>query len=830
MKMRTAYLLLAATGCLGMAGCSSSSNGEGATGSVKMTLKRMHSCSELESTLKADARAKMNRQIDAMIESVHRGYANGGYGNGGFGGAVPPTAESGGAKDGSTSAPTPGSPTTGTGSSSGSATNGAGDSAASHSDTNTQVAGVDEADIVKTNGKYIFLLHGQSFQVLNAWPSNELANASSLAIEGEPSEMFVEGDHAVIYSTVDGTPVYAAAGVTPRPGYSDGYGYAYASRGAVDAVAPYPGGGVYYGQPLTKITVLSLSGAAATVAREVYFEGSYLSSRRVDNHVRTVLSGGAHGPVIKYWLDYDASTGATPTYPQTEAEYVTMYETLRAKNNAAINATTSADWLPYTFSKTGAAVTATSQKCEDLWVPPTGTTEYGMTQVEAIDLNAPTDAPKGQAIMGAVDTVYSSTNAMYLASRSWNDPFVSVMASTASSGSSSGSGGTTVSSPPSTGTASPPTPTPAPATPSNASSVSTKSVPFYAADTEVTVNFTYLHKFDLASDPSSPTYVASGVVAGNIKDQFSMDERNDVLRISTTEQKALLNPSPNAPWQNRTSNNVFALAQSGDTLVTQGAVTGLASGETIFSTRFVGRYGYVVTFLQKDPLFVVDLENPAAPSLVGQLSIPGFSTYMHPLDDGHLLTIGMDADANGRQTGLALQIFDVTNPTTPKQTAKYTFSGSEYGYSDATYDHKAFTYFADKKLLAFPFVAYGTNGMRSSLEVFDIDAAAGTNGITRRGSVDHTALFGANTNGYCGGYYSPNVRRGVFLENVVYSISYAGVIASDVASLSTPVSTLALPSPYDASYSGCGGPVPVNSGGQDVPTTPGTGTATPKGG
>jgi hypothetical protein len=838
MKSRTAFLLLAATGCLAAAGCSGRTapgGEEGAVGSATMSLKRMQNCGDLEATLKADARAKMNRQIDAMIEGVNRGYyAGGGFGGGGTVGV----AESGAPKD-SAGTPAPAPPASPTSGSSGSASGGnaassPGSSATSHSETNNQVAGVDEADIVKTNGKYIYLLHGQSFSVLNAWPSNELANAGSLDIEGSPHEMFVEGNHAVVYSRVNGTPIYAAAGVKPRDGYSDGRAYS-TSVGAIDAAAPAPDGigGGYFAQPLTKITVLTLEGTNAKVAREMYFEGEYLSSRRVDNHVRTVLTGGAHGPSLKYWFDYKPTGGAEIPYPQTKEEYVAFYERLRAENNAAIDATTSADWLPYMMTKQGSAITATTQKCEDLWVPPTGTTQYGLTQVEAIDLNAPEEAPKGQAIMGAVDTVYSSSNAMYLAARGWNDPFTTMFAS--------GWGGTaTTTAPPNAGVASPPSagsggtpavPPPDPIPKPFAPRLSPQSTPAEVPDTIVTLNYTHLHKFDLARDPSSPEYVASGTVPGSIKDQFSMDERNGVLRIATTEQKVNLSPSgppvsttspsgppvssasPPASRPNPNSNNVFTLAQAGSTLARQGGIVNLAPTETIFSTRFVGRYGYVVTFRRTDPLFVVDLETPSAPALVGELEIPGFSEYMHPIDDGHLLTIGRDADSNGRTAGLALQIFDVTNPRAPRQAFKYTFNGSEYGNSEASYDHKAFTYFADKKLLAFPYVAYGQGTMRSSLEVFDIDLAKG---ITKRGSVDHSALFGSNMRGYCGGYFGPNVRRGVFLENIVYSISYAGVVASDVANLATPVSSLVLPSPKDVNYASCGYPGDVIA----VPPTP----------
>jgi len=129
-----------------------------------------------------------------------------------------------------------------------------------------------------------------------------------------------------------------------------------------------------------------------------------------------------------------------------------------------------------------------------------------------------------------------------------------------------------------------------------------------------------------------------------------------------------------------------------------------------------------------------------------------------------------------------------------------------YGYSEAQSNHKAFTYYASHGLLAFPFVGWGNydGTMRSSLELFDIDKDLG---IQPRGSIDHTALFGEAPDpyGYCGGYYGMEVRRGLFLEDFVYSISYGGVVVNHIDDLTTPVASLALSAPMNSSYSGCYG-------------------------
>jgi hypothetical protein len=270
-------------------------------------------------------------------------------------------------------------------------------------------------------------------------------------------------------------------------------------------------------------------------------------------------------------------------------------------------------------------------------------------------------------------------------------------------------------------------------------------------------------------------------------------------------------------------------------------------GETIFSTRFLGDVGYVVTFRQTDPLIAVDLSDPAAPSVLGQLEIPGFSDYMHPLGESHLLTIGRDASAQGQVQGLMLQVFDVSNPAAPKRTHTWRFADG--GYSEANVNHKAFTFHTPAGtpegtgLLAFPYVSYsGTSG--SSLELFNVSA---TDGFDKLGSISHTAMLqnlcvaqngGAippNMGGIDPGftqpaYFScvpPEVRRGLFIfgneGDFVYSISHGGVLVHDIAELQEPVASVALPYPDwsdSRGYFGApGGTVPVSP--------PMTGTATP---
>jgi hypothetical protein len=229
------------------------------------------------------------------------------------------------------------------------------------------------------------------------------------------------------------------------------------------------------------------------------------------------------------------------------------------------------------------------------------------------------------------------------------------------------------------------------------------------------------------------------------------------------------------------SNGLYVLRRSGNRLEKTGEVTGLARDERLYAARFEGARGYLVTFRNVDPLFTVDLSNPASPRVAGELKVPGYSTYIHPLGATHLLTIGRDVSEDGRiMGGVTLQIFDVTNVASPALVHRLAL-GSRYSSSEAEYDHKAFNYFASRGLLAIPYSDWSAargDRFTSGLEILRATAATG---IESLGSVDHTDLFvGGPTEGYT---WAPNVRRSVMMEDYVWSLSSAGAKLSDTRDL-----------------------------------------------
>lgn len=296
-----------------------------------------------------------------------------------------------------------------------------------------------------------------------------------------------------------------------------------------------------------------------------------------------------------------------------------------------------------------------------------------------------------------------------------------------------------------------------------------------------------VHKFRISTTPSDTTYVASGHVPGRALNQFAMDEYEGHLRIATTIGRV---PDP------ETESVMSVLATDGEELVTVGRVEHIAPTEDIRSVRFVGDRAFVVTFKKTDPLYAFDLSDPSEPHITGELKIPGFSTYMHLLDDTHLLTVGYDADDHGDFAyfdGVLLQIFDIANPAAPALAYKHVI-GTRGSSSEALTNHLAFTYYREQSLLSIPMTVceggdddlYGAEMSFSGLMLFDATAETG---FTEAGRVTHEP----SANISCGNWWtdaSSVVRRSMFLDEFVYSISDRELKVRSVDAIETPVADI----------------------------------------
>jgi uncharacterized secreted protein with C-terminal beta-propeller domain len=220
-----------------------------------------------------------------------------------------------------------------------------------------------------------------------------------------------------------------------------------------------------------------------------------------------------------------------------------------------------------------------------------------------------------------------------------------------------------------------------------------------------------LYKFDLGEEMG---YKSFGFVKGNLLNQFSLSEYNDVLRVATTEGNS---------WQNNTKNSIFTLKSVDENLLIQGALSGLGKeGETIHAVRFLGDKGFVVTFKRTDPFYTLDLSDASNPKKVGELSIDGYSSYLHPVGEDLILGFGRDATPDGQVAGLKLELFDVSDLANPQVKDTYTFT-NDYSYSEIEHSHKALAFRDSDNLFAFAYNQYQKNSrsMLDKLGVFQVE-------------------------------------------------------------------------------------------------------------
>lgn len=193
---------------------------------------------------------------------------------------------------------------------------------------------------------------------------------------------------------------------------------------------------------------------------------------------------------------------------------------------------------------------------------------------------------------------------------------------------------------------------------------------------------------------------ASGVVTGTLINQFAMDEHNGYLRVATHNWSSQF---AGGTWATVNDSGVYVLDTAGDTLDVAGSVTGLAPGEQLYSVRFAGDKAYLVTFLRTDPLFVIDLTDPRAPAVEGELVIPGFSNYLQMVGDGLLLGIGQEREPGTWNTRLKISLFDVSNGGNPSQIDRQILDEhAQWSGSDAQFDPHALLYSPEDGLLVVP--------------------------------------------------------------------------------------------------------------------------------
>lgn len=242
-------------------------------------------------------------------------------------------------------------------------------------------------------------------------------------------------------------------------------------------------------------------------------------------------------------------------------------------------------------------------------------------------------------------------------------------------------------------------------------------------------------------------------IDGYLNNQFSMDEFDGKLRIATTSYD-----------KENTTNQLFILDEN---LKEIGAIKDLAKGENIYSVRFLGKVGYIVTFEQIDPLFVIDLSNPRNPVVKGQLKIPGYSSYLHPYDETHIIGIGYNTKSNGHggvtKGSMKMSMFDVSDLENPKEMFNISI-GQAYVDSEIIYNHKALFYNKDKELIGFPVNSYNyyDKEHRDGFAIFKIDL---DKGFEKVGDIKQDTY---------------DIDRAIYIGDKFYTLSQKQVIIYDL--------------------------------------------------
>ena len=310
---------------------------------------------------------------------------------------------------------------------------------------------------------------------------------------------------------------------------------------------------------------------------------------------------------------------------------------------------------------------------------------------------------------------------------------------------------------------------------------------FIVGDSEKTI----INKFAL--DKGEIKFVGQGNVPGHVLNQFSMDEYEGNFRIATTVGEV-----SRGPTLEQSRNNLYVLDESMETI---GTLEGLAPGEKIYSARFMGGRAYMVTFKKVDPLFVIDVGNPSSPRVLGKLKIPGYSDYLHPIDETHIIGVGKDTIESGYgdfawYQGMKMAIFDVTDVENPKEMHKIVI-GDRGTDSYALRDHKAFLYDKEKGLLVLPItLAEIPEEQKRPLEdnmnspsygepVFQgafVYRLTLENGFEERGRITHISGEEELKRGY---YYGDeySVKRALYIGDVLYTLSDKMLKANDLSTL-----------------------------------------------
>ncbi|MEO3862210.1 beta-propeller domain-containing protein [Acrocarpospora sp. B8E8] len=625
-------------------------------------------------------------------------------------------------------------------------------SVGSYSTTNVHEAGVDEPDLVKTDGARVVVVTQGVLRVIDTATRKVTGELRLVPKEQNwmPADLLLSGNRALVLMTHGGDVM------------------------AIDSIARVRPG------PLgPKYVLVDLTGKPTELA-SMSLSGSHVDARMVGTTVRIVVK-------------------SAPDIAIPEPKPNASAADILAANKAAVENAPIGAWLPKFEVKANGVTTPHTVKCENVTHPAefTGTS---LLTVHTLDLNGSFAAVEPISVVADGDTVYGTKDSLYVTSNPqfWFMPMpIPDVVSTPTAQAPTHDPEMPTLIPDPVGSVAPevqpshpdaekitlsPVP-PAAATPSGVRSApavpevvpsaiqSTTPIPEVVpsavqstAVPEATPppERTEVHRFDITA-PGSPRYVSSGSVPGRLLNQYSLSEHAGHLRIATTDTPQTAN--------GKSESAVYVLKS--DTLAQVGSVTGLGKDEQIYSVRFIGDLGYVVTFRQVDPLYALDLRDPSAPKVTGELKITGYSAYLHPAGPGRLIGVGQEATTEGRQTGTQVSLFDVADPAAPKALARFV---QEQSGSDAEWDPHAFLYWPESGLAMMPLMSWGDNWSEGSsalvLHITDTQ-------ITKLGTIKHPKV--AQQAEFAPA--NPGIRRCLIIGNTIWTVSDLGLKINDSTTL-----------------------------------------------
>jgi len=501
---------------------------------------------------------------------------------------------------------------------------------------------------------------------------------------------------------------------------------------------------------LTKFTVFNVTDSTEPeVDRELYIEGNYITAREVAGSVRAVTHSWMNIPDLRTWLNYPEGYWGSDV---TEEERLNMREVAAVEaithNLEVLDQLSLEQLLPQVHERIGDEIFThhmSGDDCSD-FTAPDGGLNRGYTSIFTIDLISENLEFEADHIVGNWPLVYASEDKMIITESAWDW--------------------------------------------------------WWFWNNDNLNEATNIHTFDI-SEPGTTIYSGSGRVDGTIQNQFSISEYEGVVRVATTTGQWgrwwMENPEP---MENHVITLINTEEESGVMSLREiGRVDGIAYNETIWSARFVEDRAYIVTFENMDPLWTIDLSNQSSPRIMGELEVPGVSTYIHPLSDDAILTIGLGPE--DEETGLGLDwghtrlsLFNVSNFSNPQLTQVLSISpvsnptdGWSWAWSEATWEHKAFQYWSPKEMLAIPMNTYRYDSYYDSEGQYHYSydwvsklmiVNVTENGLEIHGEVDHSQFYESDENQWWSSY---NIRRSIFMGDYIYAISHGGITVTSLDSL-----------------------------------------------